>query len=51
LPDATRKAEIARVQADHPGMDGAGKVWRQLHREGIPGEFAIAQEDHYFLVE
>ena len=33
--DGERKAEIARVHAEHFGVYGAGKVWRQLHREGI----------------
>ena len=29
------EGEIARVHAEHFGVDGARKVWRQLHREGI----------------
>ena len=29
------KAEIRRVHAEHFGVYGARKVWRQLHREGI----------------
>jgi putative transposase len=33
--DAELKAEIARVHAEHFGVYGARKVWRQLHREGI----------------
>jgi putative transposase len=33
--DRQLKAEIARVHADHFGVYGARKVWRQLHREGI----------------
>jgi putative transposase len=33
--DTKLKAEIARVHAEHFGVYGAGKVWRQLHREGI----------------
>jgi putative transposase len=41
LPSARRcrdqelKVEIARVHAEHFGVYGARKVWRQLHREGI----------------
>jgi transposase InsO family protein len=35
LRDAKLKAEIARVHAEHFGVYGARKVWRQLHREGI----------------
>ena len=35
LRDEERKAEIARVHAERFGVDGAGKVWRQLGREGI----------------
>ena len=31
--DAQLKVEIARVHAEHFGVYGAGKVWRQLHRE------------------
>jgi hypothetical protein len=33
--DAQLKVEIARVHAEHFGVYGARKVWRQLHREGI----------------
>jgi putative transposase len=33
--DRQLKAEIARVHAEHFGVYGARKVWRQLHREGI----------------
>jgi putative transposase len=33
--DCQLKAEIARVHAEHFGVYGARKVWRQLHREGI----------------
>ena len=33
--DTELKAEIARVHAEHFGVYGARKVWRQLHREGI----------------
>jgi putative transposase len=33
--DAKLKVEIARVHAEHFGVYGARKVWRQLHREGI----------------
>jgi transposase InsO family protein len=33
--DIQLKAEIARVHAEHLGVYGARKVWRQLHREGI----------------
>ena len=33
--DAQLKGEIARVHAEHFGVYGARKVWRQLHREGI----------------
>jgi transposase InsO family protein len=35
LRDQELKAEIARVHAEHLGVYGARKVWRQLHREGI----------------
>jgi putative transposase len=35
LRDTKLKAEIARVHAEHFGVYGARKVWRQLHREGI----------------
>jgi putative transposase len=33
--DTQLKGEIARVHAEHFGVYGARKVWRQLHREGI----------------
>ena len=33
--DRRLKAEISRVHAEHFGVYGARKVWRQLHREGI----------------
>ena len=33
--DAKLKVEIARVHAEHFGVYGARKLWRQLHREGI----------------
>jgi putative transposase len=33
--DEELKAEIARVHAEHFGVYGARKIWRQLHREGI----------------
>jgi transposase InsO family protein len=33
--DCKLRAEIARVHAEHFGVYGARKVWRQLHREGI----------------
>ena len=33
--EAKLRAEIAQVHAEHVGVYGAGKVWRQLHREGI----------------
>jgi putative transposase len=35
LPDRQLKVEITRVHGEHLGVSGAGKVWRQLHREGI----------------
>jgi putative transposase len=35
LRDRQLKAEITRVHAEHFGVYGARKVWRQLHREGI----------------
>jgi putative transposase len=35
LRDAKLKVEIARVHAEHFGVYGARKVWRQLHREQI----------------
>ena len=34
--DARLKAEIRRVYDDNFGVYGVRKVWRQLHREGIP---------------
>ena len=33
--DAQLKVEIAQVHAEHFGVYGSRKVWRQLHREGI----------------
>jgi putative transposase len=33
--DQELKLEIGRVHAEHFGVYGARKVWRQLHREGI----------------
>jgi putative transposase len=33
--DQELKAEIRRVHAEHFGVYGARKIWRQLHREGI----------------
>jgi putative transposase len=33
--DAALQAEIRRVHAEHFGVYGARKVWRQLHREGV----------------
>jgi putative transposase len=33
--DQELKVEIRRVHAEHFGVYGARKVWRQLHREGI----------------
>jgi HTH-like domain len=33
--DAGLQAEIRRVHAEHFGVYGACKVWRQLHREGV----------------
>ena len=33
--DTELKTEIVRVHAEHFGVYGARKVWRQLHREGI----------------
>jgi putative transposase len=33
--DQELKVEIGRVYAEHFGVYGARKVWRQLHREGI----------------
>jgi putative transposase len=38
--DAKLKGEIARVRAEHFGVYGARKVWRQLDREGIVGPAA-----------
>jgi putative transposase len=35
LRDAKLKVEIRRVHAEHFGVYGARKVWRQLHREQI----------------
>jgi putative transposase len=35
LHDEELKVEIGRVHAEHFGVYGARKVWRQLHREGI----------------
>jgi putative transposase len=35
LRDQELQVEIARVHAEHFGVYGARKVWRQLHREGI----------------
>jgi len=35
LRDTGLKTEIVRVHAEHFGVYGARKVWRQLHREGI----------------
>jgi putative transposase len=35
MRDAKLKGEIARVHAEHFGVYGARKVWRQLHREGV----------------
>ena len=35
LRDEKLKAQVARVHAEHFGVYGARKVWRQLHREGI----------------
>jgi putative transposase len=36
LRDQELKAEIGRVHAEHFGVYGARKVWRQLHRQGNP---------------
>lgn len=36
LRDQELAAEIRRVHAENYGVYGARKVWRQLHREGIP---------------
>ena len=33
--DRQLKVEITRIHAEHFGVYGARKVWRQLHREGI----------------
>jgi putative transposase len=35
IRDTKLKGEITRVHAEHFGVYGARKVWRQLHREGI----------------
>jgi putative transposase len=35
LRDEELKAEIVRVHAEHFGVYGARKIWRQLHREGL----------------
>ena len=35
MRDSQLKAQIGRVHAEHFGVYGARKVWRQLHREGI----------------
>ncbi|CAL9405644.1 hypothetical protein SUDANB54_01545 [Streptomyces sp. enrichment culture] len=34
--DRELKTQISRVHADNFGVYGVRKVWRQLHREGIP---------------
>ncbi len=34
--DAELKTQISRVHAENYGVYGVRKVWRQLHREGIP---------------
>jgi putative transposase len=34
--DQALKLQIRRVHADNYGVYGARKVWRQLHREGVP---------------
>ncbi|MEJ1202550.1 MULTISPECIES: IS3 family transposase [unclassified Streptomyces] len=34
--DAELKTQISRVNADNFGVYGVRKVWRQLHREGLP---------------
>ncbi|QEV42985.1 IS3 family transposase [Streptomyces nodosus] len=36
IHDAELKTQISRVHADNFGVYGLRKVWRQLHREGIP---------------
>jgi putative transposase len=36
LRDGELETEIRRVHAENFGVYGARKVWRQLHREGIP---------------
>ncbi|AJE43596.1 transposase InsO family protein [Streptomyces nodosus] len=36
IHDAELKTQISRVHADNFGVYGVRKVWRQLHREGIP---------------
>jgi putative transposase len=33
--DAKLRAEISRIHAEHFGVYGVRKLWRQLHREGI----------------
>ena len=35
LRDQELKVNIGRVHAEHFGVYGAGKIWRQRHREGI----------------
>ncbi len=34
--DAALKVKLRQVSAEHFGVYGARKLWRQLHREGIP---------------
>ena len=36
MRDDDLKVDIARVHEDNYGVYGARKVWRQMHREGIP---------------
>jgi putative transposase len=36
LRDEELKVEIRRVHEDNFGVYGARKIWRQLHREGVP---------------
>ncbi len=36
IRDVELKKQISRVHADNHGVYGVCKVWRQLHREGIP---------------
>jgi putative transposase len=36
LRDEALKVEIGRVQAANYGVYGARKMWRQLHRDGVP---------------